>query len=66
MRSVAVTETKKLTPFEQFMAYRRFSAGLAFTADAEHVIYVNNTSGQFNLWRVPVSGGCCTCWRSES
>jgi dipeptidyl aminopeptidase/acylaminoacyl peptidase len=54
---MAVTQTKKLTPFEQFMAYRRFSAGLAFAADGEHVLYVNNMSGQFNLWRVSVGGG---------
>ena len=39
------------------MAYRRFSAGLAFTADDEHVLYVNNMSGQFNLWRVSLEGG---------
>jgi dipeptidyl aminopeptidase/acylaminoacyl peptidase len=54
---MAVTQTKKLAPFEQFMAYRRFSAGLAFSPDAEHVYFVSNMSGQFNLWRVGVEGG---------
>jgi dipeptidyl aminopeptidase/acylaminoacyl peptidase len=54
---MAVTQTRKLAPFEQFMAYRRFSAGLAFTPDAEHVYFVANISGQFNLWRVSVEGG---------
>jgi len=54
---MAVTQTRKLTPFEQFMAYRRFSAGLAFTPDGEQVLYVNNMSGQFNLWRVALDGG---------
>jgi dipeptidyl aminopeptidase/acylaminoacyl peptidase len=54
---VAVTQTKKLAPFEQFMAHRRFSAGLAFSPDAEHVYFVSNMSGQFNLWRVGVEGG---------
>jgi dipeptidyl aminopeptidase/acylaminoacyl peptidase len=54
---VAVTQTRKLAPLDQFMAYRRFSAGLAFTPDAEHVYFVNNMSGQFNLWRVAVEGG---------
>jgi dipeptidyl aminopeptidase/acylaminoacyl peptidase len=54
---VAVTQTRKLAPFEQFMAYRRFSAGLAFSPDAEHVYFVSNMSGQFNLWRVSVEGG---------
>src|SRR5947209_3204457 len=39
------------------MAYRRFSAGLAFTPDGEHVLFVSNLSGQFNLWRVPAEGG---------
>ena len=39
------------------MAYRRFSAGLAFTPDADHVYFVSNISGQFNLWRVSVEGG---------
>ena len=29
---MAVTQKQRLTPFEQFMAYRRFSAGLAFSA----------------------------------
>jgi dipeptidyl aminopeptidase/acylaminoacyl peptidase len=54
---MAVTKTKKQIPFDQFMAYRRFSAGLAFTPDAEHVYFVSNISGQFNLWRVSVDGG---------
>ncbi|MFY9579663.1 MAG: S9 family peptidase [Gaiellaceae bacterium] len=54
---MAVTKARKLTPLEQFMAYRRFSAGLAFTPDGEHVLFVSNLSGQFNLWRVPAGGG---------
>ena len=39
------------------MAYRRFSAGLAFSPDADDVYFVSNISGQFNLWRVSVEGG---------
>jgi dipeptidyl aminopeptidase/acylaminoacyl peptidase len=54
---VAVTETRKLAPFEQFMAYRRFSAGLEFSADGQSVYFVSNMSGQFNLWRVSIDGG---------
>jgi dipeptidyl aminopeptidase/acylaminoacyl peptidase len=54
---VAVTETRRLAPFEQFMAYRRFSAGLAFSADGRNLYFVSNMSGQFNLWRVGVDGG---------
>jgi dipeptidyl aminopeptidase/acylaminoacyl peptidase len=47
----------KLPAFERFIAYRRFGAGLAFTRDGAHVLFVSNMSGQFNLWRVPVDGG---------
>jgi dipeptidyl aminopeptidase/acylaminoacyl peptidase len=54
---VAVTETTSTRPFEQFMAYRRFSAGLAFSPDGDEVLFVSNMSGQFNLWRVRVDGG---------
>jgi len=39
---VAVTQTRKLAPFEQFMAYRRFSAGLEFSADGKSVYFVSN------------------------
>jgi dipeptidyl aminopeptidase/acylaminoacyl peptidase len=54
---MVTTRTRKLPLFEQFMAYRRFSAGLAFTRSGEHVLFVSNISGQFNLWRVPIVGG---------
>src|SRR5438270_1673705 len=54
---MATTRTRKPPLFERFMAYRRFSAGLAFTHDGEHVLFVNNISGQFNLWRVSIEGG---------
>src|SRR5687768_2388432 len=55
---VATVETTTALPvFERFTAYRRFGGGLAFTRDGEHVLFVSNISGQFNLWRVPVSGG---------
>jgi dipeptidyl aminopeptidase/acylaminoacyl peptidase len=54
---MAVTQTKRVAPFEQFMAYRRFSAGLAFSPDGNDVYFVHNMSGQFNLWRVGVHGG---------
>ncbi|TMK69440.1 MAG: S9 family peptidase [Actinobacteria bacterium] len=54
---MAVTKTRKLIPFEQFMAFRRFSAGLAFAPDGGHVYFVNNMSGQFNLWRTAAGDG---------
>ena len=55
--ATAQTATRRLTQFDQFMAYRRFSAGLAFSPDAQQVYFVSNISGQFNLWRVSVEGG---------
>jgi dipeptidyl aminopeptidase/acylaminoacyl peptidase len=54
---MAVTRTRKAPLFEQFMAVRRFSGGLAFSADATYAYFISNISGQFNLWRVPVEGG---------
>jgi dipeptidyl aminopeptidase/acylaminoacyl peptidase len=54
---MAVTQTRPAKSFEQFMAYRRFGGTLAFGHDGEHVYFVSNTSGQFNLWRVPADGG---------
>lgn len=47
----------QLPPFERFFAVRRFGPTLAFTADGTGVLFVSNISGQFNLWRVPVTGG---------
>lgn len=52
-----VEKATRLSPFERFIAYRRFGGALAFTADGAHVLFVSNISGQFNLWRVPVDGG---------
>jgi dipeptidyl aminopeptidase/acylaminoacyl peptidase len=54
---MAVTKTRKPPLFEQFFAVRRFSSGLAFTADSASLLFTSNISGQFNLWRVPVEGG---------
>ncbi len=54
---MAVTQTLKRPPLEQYMAYRRFSGGLAFSPDGAHVYFISNMSGQFNLWRVSVDGG---------
>ncbi|HEV2591869.1 MAG TPA: S9 family peptidase [Gaiellaceae bacterium] len=47
----------QLPPFERFNAVRKFEPVLAFTADGEGVLFVSNISGQFNLWRVPATGG---------
>lgn len=31
--------------------------GIAFSPDSREIAYITNTSGQFNLWKVPVEGG---------
>jgi dipeptidyl aminopeptidase/acylaminoacyl peptidase len=41
-------------PFERFVAVRRF-AHFAFLGDGQHVVYVANISGQFNLWAQPIA-----------
>ncbi|MBA3718405.1 MAG: S9 family peptidase [Actinobacteria bacterium] len=43
--------------FEQFFAIRRFQPTLAFTPDGRRILFITNTSGQFNLWRTSVGGG---------
>ena len=43
--------------FEQFFAIRRFQPALTFTPDGRRLLFVTNTSGQFNLWRTSASGG---------
>ncbi len=42
--------------FEQFFAVRRYG-DMTFAHDSRSVLYVANTSGQFNLWRQSVRGG---------
>ena len=43
--------------FEQFFAIRRFQPTLAFSPDGRRILFVTNTSGQFNLWRTSIGGG---------
>jgi dipeptidyl aminopeptidase/acylaminoacyl peptidase len=43
--------------FEQFFAIRRFQPAIAFTPDGRRLLFVTNTSGQFNLWRTSIGGG---------
>jgi dipeptidyl aminopeptidase/acylaminoacyl peptidase len=53
-----VARTRRPPPrFEQFFAIRRFQPALAFTPDGRRILFVTDTSGQFNLWRVSVAGG---------
>ena len=43
--------------FEQFFAIRRFQPTLAFTPNGRQLLFSSDLSGQFNLWRVRVTGG---------
>ena len=54
MATVETVEAPRLRALHCIPPLRR---GLAFTRDGEHVLFVSNISGQFNLWRVPVGGG---------
>jgi len=47
----------ELPPFEQFFAARRLLPVTGLTPDAARVLFVSNTSGQFNLWSADVAGG---------
>jgi dipeptidyl aminopeptidase/acylaminoacyl peptidase len=47
--------------FDRFFAFRRFGGALQFAPDGDHVYFVSDISGQFNLWRVAVAGG----WPSQ-
>jgi dipeptidyl aminopeptidase/acylaminoacyl peptidase len=43
--------------YRDFLAAQRFQRFVAISADGAHVAYSADTSGQFNLWTQPVSGG---------
>ena len=43
--------------FEQFFAIRRFQPTLAFTPNGRQLLFSTDLSGQFNLWRIKVTGG---------
>jgi len=43
--------------FEQFAAVRRYQGNLSLSPDGSEIAYITNTSGQFNLWRQPSTGG---------
>jgi len=42
--------------FDQFTATRTFR-GLAYTPSGDRLLYIADTTGQFNLWALPSSGG---------
>jgi dipeptidyl aminopeptidase/acylaminoacyl peptidase len=43
--------------FEQFAAVRQFQPTVAYSPDGSRIAYVDNTSGQMNLWLMPTGGG---------
>ncbi len=53
----AVPAERPRYTFERFNAARRYQPTLAFSPDGAEIAYVDNTSGQFNLWRQPSGGG---------
>jgi dipeptidyl aminopeptidase/acylaminoacyl peptidase len=57
--ATASPRTRRKAPprFEQFFAIRRFQPTLAFTPDGRRLLFSSDISGQFNLWRVRVTGG---------
>jgi dipeptidyl aminopeptidase/acylaminoacyl peptidase len=50
--------TNRKPAFEQFAAARRYQPTIALSPDGAEVAYSVNTSGQFNIWRQGLDGGC--------
>ena len=43
--------------FDRYYAVRLYQGDLALSPDGQQVAYLVNTSGQFNIWRQPITGG---------
>ncbi len=43
--------------FDRYYAVRLYQGNLALSPDGQQVAYLVNTSGQFNIWRQPITGG---------
>ncbi|MGZ3716629.1 MAG: hypothetical protein ACXVA4_14510, partial [Ktedonobacterales bacterium] len=54
-------EAVRRAEFGRYFAMRTHMGNLAFSPDGSQVAYITNTSGQFNIWRQPVTGG----WASQ-
>ncbi|MEZ4626340.1 MAG: hypothetical protein R2843_16445, partial [Thermomicrobiales bacterium] len=50
-------KTSTTPSFDRFAAVRSYQPTLSYSPDSREIAYSVNTSGQFNLWRQPVSGG---------
>jgi dipeptidyl aminopeptidase/acylaminoacyl peptidase len=57
----APQEAARRADFERYFAVRTHMGNLAFSPDGREVAYIVNTSGQFNVWRQPITGG----WASQ-
>ncbi|HLJ79932.1 MAG TPA: prolyl oligopeptidase family serine peptidase, partial [Ktedonobacterales bacterium] len=54
-------EAARRADFDRYFAMRTHFGNLALSPDGREVAYIVNTSGQFNIWRQPVTGG----WPSQ-
>ena len=54
-------ESARRADFNRYFAVRTHFGNIAFSPDGSEVAYIVNTSGQFNIWRQPVTGG----WASQ-
>ena len=54
-------EASRHAEFSRYFAVRTHMGNLAFSPDGTQIAYITNTSGQFNIWRQPVTGG----WASQ-
>lgn len=55
------SESARRADFNRYFAVRTHFGNIAFSPDGGEVAYIVNTSGQFNVWRQPVTGG----WASQ-
>src|SRR5258708_25410836 len=53
-------EAARRADFNRYFAVRTHFGNLAFSPDGSQVAYIVNTSGQFNVWRQPIMGGCAS------
>ena len=53
-------DSQNRAEFDRYFAYRTYFGNLALSPDGHEVAYIVNTSGQFNIWRQPITGGWAT------
>ncbi|MGH2514231.1 MAG: S9 family peptidase [Ktedonobacterales bacterium] len=50
-------ESARRADFDRYFAVRTHFGNLALSPDGRDIAYIVNTSGQFNVWRQPITGG---------